>query len=143
MRVTSALLGRNPAARAVCANRPGAQQKYPATIDRSGMGTTQMAKNFKGRSINYTPRMTDAEAFDLLPAQVKRALQEAVTSWSSYGALRHCRKFGWKATVKWIQDGDEFFVKKGWEPGRGKRPKVESPSIVAGVPILRANWAAA
>lgn len=90
--------------------------------------------------ISYTPRHTDDEAFELCPPQVRKALMDSVNDWSAAGALRHSRKYGWKATVEWLRQGDENFMRKGWEPAHGKRPKVPSPTITVRVKPLRANW---
>ena len=90
--------------------------------------------NSATRSINYTPRYTDQEAYDLCPPQVRKALDEAVTSWSASSALRFCKKHGWLKTVAWLQKGDaDFIAKKNWDRG-------PCPSAIAKVKPLRANW---
>jgi len=97
--------------------------------------------NYRGRSINYKPRMTDAEALDLLGPRVRRALQEAVTSWSAYWALRMTRKHGAEWVISAIRKGDEEFCRKGFIPAQGKRKATPSTVVACRVPILRANWA--
>lgn len=92
------------------------------------------------RTVHYRPRFTDDEAYELCPPEVRKALNDSVNDWSASGALRHSRKYGWKATVEWLRQGDENFMMKGWEPARGKRPKVLSPTLAARVKPLRANW---
>lgn len=93
--------------------------------------------NYSGRSINYTPRMTDEEAYDLLPPTLRKVLQESVTSWSSYGTYRYFQKRGLKATVDWLRAGDETFMRKGFIPGRGKRKAVPSTFVACRVKPLR------
>lgn len=98
--------------------------------------------NYRGRSVNYTPRMSDDEALDLLGPRVRRALQEAVTSWSAYWALRMTRKHGADWVIAAIRKGDEEYCRKGFEPARGKRKAMPSSFVECRVSILRANWAA-
>jgi hypothetical protein len=96
--------------------------------------------NSRGRTINYTPRMTQWEAYDQLPAEVKKALQDALTEWDAYAVLRYARRNSAKSAVAWIRQGDAAFLKKGWEPRRGFRPKMPSPCEEMEVSPLRANW---
>ena len=48
--------------------------------------------NSRRRKINYTPRMTDMQAYDLLPGAIRRELQEGVQDWDSCAILRRLRK---------------------------------------------------
>ena len=48
--------------------------------------------NSARRTIHYTPRYTDLEAFDLLPFPVREALREAITDWDAAYILRYYRK---------------------------------------------------
>lgn len=90
--------------------------------------------NARTRSVNYKPRYTDQEAYDLCPPQVRKALDEAVTAWSSAAALRHSKKYGWKRTVQWLRDADEFFMKqKNWN-------RELCPTKQLKLPPIRANW---
>lgn len=98
--------------------------------------------NARRQSVNYKPRMTDEEALDLLGPRVRRALQEAVTDWSAYWALRMTRKHGAEWVIKAIRNGDESFVREGFIPAKGKRKATPSSVVECRVPILRANWAA-
>jgi hypothetical protein len=97
--------------------------------------------NAARRTVNYTPRYTEWEACELLPPQVRCALKDALTDWSSAACLRHTRKHGWQATVALIREGDAQFMSK-WVAGRGKKKPEPSPCVVVGVEPLRANWCA-
>jgi hypothetical protein len=90
--------------------------------------------NSPRRSINYTPRFTDKEAFDLCPPEVRAALNDSVSDWSAAAALRHSKKYGWKRTVQWLREGDEFFMsKKNWD-------RDMCPTKLLKLRPLRANW---
>ena len=91
-------------------------------------------RNAPGRTVSYKPRFTDQEAYDLCPPEVRKALDDSVTDWSSAAALRHSRKYGWKRTVQWLREGDEFFMaKKNWN-------RDVCPTKKLKLPPLRANW---
>lgn len=81
-------------------------------------------------TLDYKPRLTDEEAYEKLPPTLRKLLQESVNDWSSYGALRFFNKHGLKETIKWIQQGDEAFMKKGWIVARGKRKAMLSSYVV-------------
>lgn len=49
-------------------------------------------KNTRTRRINWKPRYTQFEAYDLLPPDVQKALQEGPTQWDTCSVLRHYRK---------------------------------------------------
>ena len=88
--------------------------------------------NAPTRKINYKPRLSDAEAYERLPVTLKRCLQEAVTSFSSYAVLKYFEKNGLPATIAWIQAGDVAFMKRGFFTiGRGKHMKVEPSTFIA------------
>ena len=48
--------------------------------------------NSRKRRINYKPRYTQMEAYDMLPQIVQRALQEGPQQWDTTWALRQFRK---------------------------------------------------
>jgi hypothetical protein len=48
--------------------------------------------NSRFRVINYKPRLTQFEAYDLLPEPIQRVLQEGPTQWDTYSVLRWYRK---------------------------------------------------
>ena len=87
--------------------------------------------NAPTRKVNYKPRLSDAEAYERLPVTLKRCLQEAVTSFSSYAVLKYFDKNGLSDTIIWIHAGDVAFMKKGYVVGRGKHKKVVSSTYVA------------
>ena len=88
--------------------------------------------NAPTRKINYKPRLSDAEAYERLPVTLKRCLQEAVTSFSSYAVLKYFEKKGLTSTIYWIQEGDIAFMKRGFfSVGCGKNLKVEPSTFVA------------
>ena len=88
--------------------------------------------NAPTRRVNYKPRLSDAEAYERLPVTLKRCLQEAVTSFSSYQVLKYFEKNGLPDTIIWIHAGDIAFMKKGFfTSGRGKNLKVQPSTYVA------------
>jgi len=92
--------------------------------------------NSPTRSINYKPRMTDAEAYEKLPLTLKRALQEAVISWSSYWILREFEAKGLAKAIDAIHRGDEAEMRKGYRVGVGKK-NAPSTFVTARVKPLR------
>lgn len=48
--------------------------------------------NSRTRRINYTPRHTQVEAYDLLPRAARDALKEGPQEWDTAYLLRHYRK---------------------------------------------------
>ena len=89
-------------------------------------------RNAPPRKVNYKPRLSDAEAYERLPVTLKRCLQEAVTSFSSYQVLKYFEKNGLPDTIVWIQEGDIAFMKRGFfTVGRGKNLKVQPSTFVA------------
>jgi hypothetical protein len=93
--------------------------------------------NSHRRSISYTPRMTDEQAYERCPPTLRKVLQESVNEWSAYGALRYFEKHGLRKTVEWLRAGDEQFMRKGFIPARGKRKAVPSTYVALRVKPLR------
>lgn len=93
-----------------------------------------MTNAIGGRRARYKPKFKEMEAYDLLPPQVRKALQEGVNCWSSSGSLKHYKKYGWSSTVQWIQDGDDWFMsQRNWDHQIG-------PTKQLNLRPLRANW---
>ena len=92
--------------------------------------------NSPTRSINYKPRMTDAQAYEKLPLTLKRALQEGIIAWGSYAVLRYFEKNGLVKTIGWIHAGDEAEMRKGYRVGVGKK-NAPSTFVTARVKPLR------
>lgn len=91
--------------------------------------------NSRVRSVNYTPRMTDLDAFDMCHHTVKHALETALISWDAYAALRYQRKHGAAATVNWINCGDAVELQRPW--GRG----FPCPTHALGLKPLKPTYA--
>ena len=49
-------------------------------------------RNGRTKSVNYTPRYTQMEAYDLLPRGIRLAMQEGAQAWDSGSVLRYYRK---------------------------------------------------
>lgn len=80
-------------------------------------------KNYSGGGY-YSKRMTDEEAYDLLPITLKRCLQEAVTSWCAYSVLKHFEKHGLTKTIDKVHQWDDTDMRKGvqMQPFKKKVP---------------------
>jgi hypothetical protein len=89
-----------------------------------------------------SPRKTpDLVAYEKLPPQVRKALQESLNDWSADACLKHCQKHGWLKTIEWIRYGDSLLVSRGWRMSLKIGVKNDpSPARACKVPILRANW---
>lgn len=72
-----------------------------------------------GRTINYTPRYTQWEAFDLLHPRVRDALQRAVIEYDTVAVLNYSRKHGADAAIRWIAQGNASEAKRDWIRARG------------------------
>lgn len=93
--------------------------------------------NSRTRRINYTPRMTDMEAFDKLPPKLKHALETALISWGAYSVYRQWQKTGdVDAIVRSIREADAKEAKRPWDRG------VPSPTHALGLKPLKPNYAA-
>lgn len=95
--------------------------------------------NYK-RGSGYAPKMDSNTAYDLLPSELKRSIQEAMQPWSCYHVLKHYKKYGLDRTITWIRNGDISFVKQGFVPAHGRRQAVPSSYVECKVDILRANY---
>lgn len=93
--------------------------------------------NSVGRLLSYTPRLTDAEAYERLPPTLRKALQEGVNDWCAYSTLRFFEKHGLKKTLAWICHGDATYMRKGLVPARGRAKKVPSTFTACRVQPLR------
>lgn len=91
-------------------------------------------------SSGYVPKMSDDEAYEKLSFEVRKALQDALQPWSAYHCLKFQKKNGIEATIKYIRDGDNLFMKKGFIPARGRRHSTPSTYVECRVEPLRANW---
>lgn len=128
--------------------KPGCRQNYfPYPVDLFGnvtavwwrqQGRLEMANSAR-QTINYKPRYSDSEAYDLLPPTLKRAMQSSVTDWSASWALRHFNKRGLKDTIAALDRADRQFMLKGWIPARGKRKALPSSFVACRVQPLRSN----
>jgi len=68
--------------------------------------------NSRRVKIRYTPRMSEYEAYEKLPPTLKRALQEAVSEWSSYWALTAFEEHGLARTIDLLHAADVNFMLK-------------------------------
>jgi len=95
--------------------------------------------NARRRKTNYTPRMTDMQAYDLLPGAIQRELQEGVQDWNSYAILRRLRKTvkngetETKAIRRWIEALRAAARKEIDRPVAwiGRSRKLKSPHLLA------------
>lgn len=72
-----------------------------------------MANSYR-RNINYKPRMSDFEAYELLPIEVRNEIKNGCIDYDAYALLRRCKKIGVAATVKSIQSSNIAWAKKPW-----------------------------
>lgn len=90
--------------------------------------------NSRTRTVNYTPRMTDMEAFDLLHPELKHALETSPFEWDAYATYRYAKKHTRKETIAWIEGGNAAEMKRQW--GRG----VPNPTASLGLAPLRPSY---
>jgi len=93
--------------------------------------------NSPSRTINYKPRMTDAEAYEKLPLTLKRCLQEAVIEWSSYWILQEFEKRGLAPTIQRLHDADINFMSKKLQSKKFRKADVRSSYLECKVKPLR------
>jgi len=103
--------------------------------------------NAQGRTIYYKPRISEMDAYDMLPESIRTELQNSVTSWDSYAVLRMfkklCKTSGPKtaarlmctAIVDWnrqeIRDGKKTWCKHLRKPGMRWSAVQDSPHNIA------------
>jgi hypothetical protein len=91
--------------------------------------------NSRSRTINYTPRYTQWEAFDLCHWTVRAALTRAVISFDTVAVLNYQKKHGARAAIDWIALGNHNEAKRYWikprgVPGtKGYVPGIENPCV--------------
>ena len=102
--------------------------------------------NHRTRSINYTPRMTDAAAYEKLWPEVREALQGGVMSWSSYALYRYQQKHNLAETLALLAYWNSHEAKrpliaaKGVKGSKGYVPPVPSTVISCRVKPLVTKW---
>lgn len=99
--------------------------------------------NAPRRSINYKPRYTDMEAYDLLPPALKEAIRNSVSDWDSYWILKLWNKGNHSIPqlVLKLKNADIHFMKKGWIPARGRRQAMPSSYVECNVkPLYGKEW---
>lgn len=95
--------------------------------------------NSRTRSVNYTPRMQQWEAFDLCSLELREALNAAVIAFDTYELLRYERKHGTAAAIEWVALGNRneakrFWIKPRGVPGsKGFVPGVPNPCVTLGL----------
>lgn len=85
--------------------------------------------NSRTRSVNYKPRYTNMEAYDLCPKEVRDALKEGPQGWSAAWCLRrlkklekkHPREYAIKKVVADVWRGTNSEVRDG-KPWRPRKP---------------------
>lgn len=98
-----------------------------------------MGSNSRTQNINYTPRYTQLEAYDLLPMAVRDALKEGPQEWDTGAILRQYRKLlksygpntAQRKVVSKIQEWTAEEIAEGypWRPRKpGQRWEDVSPS---------------
>ena len=70
--------------------------------------------NSSRQTIYYTPRLTDEQAYELLPTLLKRKMQQAVSELDSYSLLRYYRKHGIQAACLWVDNANVYFASRPW-----------------------------
>ena len=93
--------------------------------------------NSRQRRINYTPRLTQFEAYDLLPELIQQALQEGPTQWDTYFVLRWYRKQIKNGLSERLATAGAVHMINGWHQyevarTRGNPWGPKSPHKVAG-----------
>lgn len=102
--------------------------------------------NSRKRTINYKPRMTDFEAYDLLPPKIQHALQASLVSYDAYYIYREVEKRGIRKVLvmleKWnaVRSLAVFVPARGIKGTKGYRPAWPSTVVSCKVKPLRANW---
>lgn len=101
--------------------------------------------NARSRSVSYTPRMQQWEAFDLCSPELREALANAVTLFDTYAMLRYERKHGTSAALRWVRQGNRaeaqrYWIKPRGIPGsKGFVPGVPNPCVTLGLrPLVEA-----
>lgn len=61
---------------------------------------------------NYTPRMTDLEAYEKLPPVLRKELQEAAVSLSAYYVLRSMERASVSEIIRGIRSVNADYAKK-------------------------------
>lgn len=101
--------------------------------------------NSRTQRVNYTPRMTQVEAYDALPLDIKRVMQIGPQEWDTYYVLRAYKKQlkTWpegraaanviRMVHKWhrneVRDGKPWRPRK---PGQKWSDVPPSPHVLAG-----------
>ena len=98
--------------------------------------------NSRRVKIRYTPRMSEYEAYEKLPPTLQRALQEAVSEWSSYWALTSFEQNGLARTIDLLHQADVNFMLKKVPapptPTKKRRPQFLGSFAAVNVKPLRA-----
>ena len=117
-------------------------------IHHASMG--DVMSNSRTRRINYKPRMTQMEAYDALPLDIKRALQIGPQQWDTYAILRMYRArlkdgfdegYAIRQTVRDVMRWHRHEVQEGkpWRPrkvGQKWSDVPLSPHVIAGAIML-------
>jgi hypothetical protein len=93
--------------------------------------------NSSTRTISYRPRLTQEEAFDLLPPELRSVYRSLVTEFDTASILRFYQKHGITKTKQWLRQGEDEFLRRGFIRRTIARPKVESTAIALGIEPLR------
>ena len=94
-----------------------------------------MSSNSRSRTINYTPRMTQMEAFDLLAPRVREFLRGTVTEWDTLSILKFQKKNTVWQTLEWLAKAEAKEIQRSWYRGHA------NPVTVLGLKPLRPNYA--
>jgi len=94
--------------------------------------------NSARRTIRYKPRMSEAEAYEALPLTLKRALQEAVTEWSSYWIYQNFERYGLAQTIDVLHEADAAFMSKKMVSKKFKKADIRSTYVECKVRPLKA-----
>lgn len=110
--------------------------------------------NSRTRSVNYKPRYTQMEAYDMLPKKVRDAMKEGPSEWDTGFFLREYRKLlkegyteehaeDYVARYVWRTHNREVAEGKPWrprKPGQRWRDVPPSPHNMAKATMQLANY---
>ena len=85
--------------------------------------------NSARRSLNYKPRVSEAEAYERLPITLKRCLQEAIVEWCSRSVLAHFEKHGLSKTIAEVHRWDDYQMRKKIQTKKFKKAELRSTNV--------------
>ncbi len=93
--------------------------------------------NSRTRSLSYTPRMTQMEAFDQLDLRVREFLRETLTEWDCPAILRFQKKNTVWQTIEWLKEAEAKEARRPWWRG------MPNPTLSLGLAPIKPNYCSA